>query len=70
MIYAYKVRNKDGDYQTSTGTRYLLHTASRIHGVRRDCWKEYESLETALESMQLTPVPVLGNSAPHECDQV
>lgn len=61
MIYAYKERNKDGNYQTAAGTRYLVHTASRIHGVRRDCWREYESLEAALEAMKLSPVPVPEN---------
>lgn len=58
MIYAYKERNKDGNYQTSAGTRYLVHTASRVHGARRECWKEYESLEAALDAMKLEPVPV------------
>lgn len=58
MIYAYKERNKDGNYQTAAGTRYIVHTASRIHGARRDCWKEYESLEAALAAMKLEPVPV------------
>lgn len=58
MIYAYKERNKEGNYQTAAGTRYLVHTASRVHGARRDCWREYESLEDALATMKLTPVPV------------
>lgn len=58
MIYAYREWNADGDYQTDDGTRYIVHTASRIHGARRDCWQEYESLEAALEAMKLSPVPV------------
>lgn len=58
MIYAYKERNKDGNYQTAAGTRYLVHTARRVHGARRECWKEYESLEAALAAMKLSPVPV------------
>ena len=57
MIYAYKERNKDGNYQTAAGTRYLVHTARRVHGAKRACWKEYESLEAALDAMKLTPVP-------------
>lgn len=57
MIYAYKERNNDGNYQTAAGTRYIVHTASRLHGAVRDCWKEYESLEAALEAMKLSPVP-------------
>lgn len=58
MIYAYKERNKNGNYQTAAGTRYLVHTASRVHGARRACWKEYESLAAALAAMKLEPVPV------------
>lgn len=58
MIYAYKERNKDGNYQTAAGTRYLVHTARRVHGARRACWKEYESLEAALVAMKLEPVPI------------
>lgn len=58
MIYAYEERNKDGNYQTAAGTRYLVHTARKVHGVRRACWKEYESLEAALAAMKLEPVPV------------
>lgn len=58
MIYAYKVRNKNGNYQTAAGTRYLVHTASRVHGARRACWNEYESLAAALAAMKLTPVPI------------
>lgn len=58
MIYAYKERNKGGNYQTAAGVRYLVHTASRVHGARRECWQEYESLEAALEAMKLSPVPV------------
>lgn len=57
MIYAYKERNKAGNYQTAAGTRYLVHTASRVHGARRACWKEYESLDAALAAMKLKPVP-------------
>lgn len=64
MIYAYKERNKDGNYQTAAGTRYLVHTASRVHGARRDCWREYESLEAALEAMKLEPVPVSEEEMP------
>jgi hypothetical protein len=58
MIYEYKERNANGNYQAADGTRYLVHTARRVHGVRRACWQEYESLEAALEAMQLEPVPV------------
>ena len=58
MIYAYKERNKEGNYQTAAGTRYLVHTARRVHGARRACWREYESLEAALAAMKLEPVPV------------
>ena len=47
-----------GNYQTAAGTRYLVHTARKVHGVRRDCWREYESLEAALAAMKLTLVPV------------
>ena len=57
MIYAYKERNKAGNYQTAAGTRYLVHTASRVHGAKRSCWREYESLEAALAAMKLEPVP-------------
>lgn len=57
MIYAYKERNKGGNYQTAAGTCYLVHTASRVHGARRACWKEYENLEGALAAMKLEPVP-------------
>ena len=58
MIYAYKERNEGGNYQTAAGTRYLVHTARRVHGARRDCWRAYESLEAALDAMKLEPVPV------------
>lgn len=58
MIYAYKERNNDGNYQTAEGERYLVHTARRVHGARRSCWREYESLAAALAAMQLEPVPV------------
>lgn len=58
MIYAYQERNEDGNYQTADGTRYQVHTASRVHGAKRACWREYESLEDALEAMKLEPVPV------------
>lgn len=58
MIYAYKERNKNGNYQTAAGTRYFVHFASRLHGKVRDCWKSYESKEAALEAMRLTAVPV------------
>lgn len=64
MIYAYKERNKDGNYQTAAGTRYIVHTASRIHGARRDCWQKYESLEAALEAMKLETVPVPDEEMP------
>lgn len=68
MIYAYKERNKSGNYQTAAGTRYLVHTACRVHGARRACWKEYESLESALAAMKLTlvPVPEVAELAPVE----
>ena len=56
MIYAYKERNKKGNYHTRAGTRYMVYTARRVHGARRDCWKEYESLEAALTAMKLEPV--------------
>lgn len=56
MIYAYKERNKLGNYQTAAGTRYIVYTASRLLGVVKSCWKEYENLEAALEAMGLTPV--------------
>ena len=55
MIYAYKEQNEEGNYQTSDGTRYLVHTARRVHGARRACWREYESLEAALAEMKLEP---------------
>lgn len=58
MIYAYKERNKNGDYQTAAGTRYFVYFAARLHGNVRDCWKQYESKEAALEAMRLTAVPV------------
>lgn len=56
MIYAYKERNKLGNYQTAAGTRYIVHPASRLMGVVKKCWKEYENLEAALEAMKLSPV--------------
>ena len=62
MIYAYKERNKLGNYQTYAGTRYVVHTACRLMGVVKDCWKEYESLEVALCTMKLTPVSEPENS--------
>lgn len=55
MIYAYKERNKNGDYQTAAGTRYIVHFASRLHGKVRDCWKAYDSKEAALASFKLIP---------------
>lgn len=58
MIYAYKERNKNGNYQTAAGTRYFVYFAARVHGKVRDCWKAYESKEAALEAMKLTAVPV------------
>lgn len=58
MIYAYKERNEAGNYETLDGTRYIVHTASRVHGARRACWQEYVSLEAALVDMGLSPVPV------------
>lgn len=54
MIYAYKERNKNGNYQTSAGTRYFVYFAARLHGAVRDCWKQYESKEAALEYFGLT----------------
>lgn len=66
MIYAYRERNSNGNYQTSDGTRYLVHTARRVHGARRACWKEYESLEAALAAMDLEPVPVPEEEMPEE----
>lgn len=53
MIYAYKERNKNGNYQTAAGTRYIVYFASRLHGKVRDCWKAYESKEAALEAFGL-----------------
>lgn len=70
MVYAYKERNKAGNYQTAAGTRYLVHMAKRVHGARRDCWREYESIEAALEDMKLTPVPVVEETAQDEEVQV
>lgn len=58
MIYAYSEQDDNGNYQTADGTRYLVHFASRVHGKVRDCWKQYESDEAALEAMGLTAVPV------------
>lgn len=54
MIYAYKERNKNGNYQTAAGTRYFVYFASRLHGKVRDCWKAYESKEAALDQFGLT----------------
>lgn len=54
MIYAYKERNKNGNYQTAAGTRYFVHFAVRVHGKVSDCWKQYDSEEAALEAMRLT----------------
>jgi len=66
MIYAYKEKNKNGNYRTTDGTRYIVHTASRVHGARRACWHEYESLKSALEAMKLTPVPAPENAETSE----
>ena len=55
MIYAYKERNKNGNYQTAAGTRYFVYFAARVHGKVRDCWKAYESKEAALEYFGLIP---------------
>lgn len=57
MIYAYKEKNALGNYQTPDGTRYVVYTASRLLGIVKECWKEYESHEDALAMMQLRPVP-------------
>lgn len=57
MIYAYKEKNNQGNYQTSDGTRYVVYTASQLLGVVKSCWHEYDSLEAALDEMGLTPVP-------------
>ena len=64
MIYAYKERNKEGNYQTAAGTRYLVHTARRVHGARRECWREYESMDAVLAAMKLEPIPVREEEMP------
>lgn len=58
MIYAYKEKDENGQYQTPSGVCYNVTTASRVAGVWLRDWHEFENKEAALKYWQLEPVPV------------
>lgn len=58
MIYAYKEKDENGQYQTAAGVRYNVTTAARVAGPWLRDWREFESREAALKYWRLEPVPV------------
>lgn len=58
MIYAYKEKDENGQYQTPAGVRYNVTTAARVAGPWLRDWREFESKEAALRYWRLEPVPV------------
>lgn len=57
MIYAYKEKDENGQYQTPAGERYNVTTAARVDGPWLRDWHEFENKEAALKYWQLEPVP-------------
>ncbi len=58
MIYAYKKKDENGQYQTPEGERYNVTTAARVAGPWLRDWREFESKAAALRYWRLEPVPV------------
>jgi hypothetical protein len=58
MIYAYKEKDENGQYQTPSGVRFNVTTAARVAGPWLRDWREFESKEAALKYWRLEPVPV------------
>lgn len=55
MIFAYTEKNEAGNHVDENGERYILYTASRIHGTPRKEWKEFENVAAAVEYFGLSP---------------
>lgn len=55
MIFAYRERHENGNYENNEGVRYIVHKASAVYGAKRACWQEFESIEAALEYWGLVP---------------